>query len=126
MDLFASVKPTLLIVDDSPANLTLLAGLLHGAYTVKAVNHGAKALKVASQEQPDLILLDIMMPDVNGYDVCRQLKAYKHTRQIPVIFLTSKTEAVSEEIGMSLGCGGLHHSPHQPADIAVAGQGPPD
>jgi putative two-component system response regulator len=103
MDLFASVKPTLLIVDDSPANLTLLAGLLHGAYTVKAVNHGAKALKVASQEQPDLILLDIMMPDVNGYDVCRQLKAYKHTRQIPVIFLTSKTEAVSEEIGMSLG-----------------------
>jgi putative two-component system response regulator len=103
MDLFASVKPTLLIVDDSPANLTLLAGLLHRTYTVKAVNHGAKALKVASQEQPDLILLDIMMPDVNGYDVCRQLKAYKHTQHIPVIFLTSKTDTVSEEIGMSLG-----------------------
>lgn len=103
MDLYLSVKPTVLIVDDSAANLSLLAGLLHDTYTVKAVNHGAKALKVASQEQPDLILLDILMPDVNGYDVCRQLKAYKHTQHIPVIFLTSKTEVASEEIGMSLG-----------------------
>jgi putative two-component system response regulator len=103
MDLFLPVKPTVLIVDDSPANLSLLGGLLHTHYTVKAVNHGAKALKIASLEQPDLILLDIMMPDISGYDVCRQLKAEKHTQHIPIIFLTSKTEVESEEIGMSLG-----------------------
>ena len=103
MDLFLPVKPTILIVDDTPANLSLLGGLLHSTYTVKAVNHGSKALKVASHEQPDLILLDIMMPDINGYEVCRQLKAYKHTQHIPVVFLTSKTEVSSEEVGMSLG-----------------------
>lgn len=103
MDLFPPVKPTVLVVDDSPANLTLIGNLLRNAYTVKAVNHGAKAIRVAHQEQPDLILLDIMMPEVNGYDVCRQLKASKHTQHIPVIFLTSKTEVESEEIGMSLG-----------------------
>ena len=103
MDLFLPVKPTILIVDDAPANLSLLGGLLHSTYTVKAVNHGSKALKVASQEQPDLILLDIMMPDINGYEVCRQLKAYKYTQHIPVIFLTSKSEVVSEEMGMLVG-----------------------
>lgn len=103
MDLFLPVKPTILIVDDAPANLSLLGGLLHSTYTVKAVNHGSKALKIAGQEQPDLILLDIMMPDVNGLEVCRQLKAYKHTQHIPVIFLTSKAEVASEEVGMSLG-----------------------
>lgn len=97
------VKPTVLIVDDSPANLSLLAGLLHESYTVKAVNHGAKALQVARDESPDLILLDIMMPEISGYEVCRELKKESATRTIPVIFLTSKTEADSEEIGMSLG-----------------------
>ena len=103
MDLFLPVKPTVLIVDDSPANLSLLGNLLRNLYTVKAVNHGAKALKVVSEEPPDLILLDIMMPDMSGYEVCRRLKAEKHTKHIPVIFLTSKTEAVSEEMGMSMG-----------------------
>jgi putative two-component system response regulator len=103
MDLFNPVKPSVLIVDDAPANLTLLGGLLHKSYTVRAVNHGAKAIKAASDEQPDLILLDIMMPDMSGYDVCRHLKSNEHTKHIPVIFLTSKTEIESEEIGMSLG-----------------------
>ena len=103
MDLFLPVKPTVLIVDDSPVNLSLLGNLLCQLYTVKAVNHGAKALKVVSEEQPDLILLDIMMPDISGYEVCRKLKADKHTQHIPVIFLTSKTEAISEEMGMSMG-----------------------
>ncbi len=103
MDLFLPVKPTVLIVDDTPANLSLLGGLLHEHYTVKAVNHGNKALKVVSREQPDLILLDVMMPDINGYEVCRRLKANVHTRHIPVIFLTSKTDIENEEMGMSLG-----------------------
>ncbi|MDD2881838.1 MAG: two-component system response regulator [Rhodoferax sp.] len=103
MDLFLPVKPTVLIVDDSPANLSLLGNLLCKLYTVKAVNHGAKALKIVSEEQPDLILLDIMMPDISGYEVCRRLKVDKHTKHIPVIFLTSKTEAISEEMGMAMG-----------------------
>jgi putative two-component system response regulator len=88
MDLFLPVKPTLLLVDDSPENLTLLAGLVHGVYTAMAVTRGAKALEVARQAQPDLILLDILMPGVNGYEVCRQLKCDPQTRNIPVIFLT--------------------------------------
>jgi len=103
MDIFLPVKPSVLIVDDSAANLALLGSLLHKIYTVKAVNHGAKAMQVANDDPPDLILLDIMMPDISGYEVCRQLKSNPHTRHIPVIFLTSKTEVESEEIGMSLG-----------------------
>ncbi len=103
MDLFLPIKPTILVVDDSPANLSLLFGLLHESYTVKAVNHGAKALAMVSQDEPDLILLDIMMPDINGYEVCRQLKANPRTQHIPVIFLTSKNEVENEEMGMALG-----------------------
>ena len=103
MDVFSPVKPTILIVDDSPANLSLLGGLLHEHYHVKAANHGAKALKMVHQANPSLILLDIMMPDINGYEVCRILKSSALTQHIPVIFLTSKTEAENEEMGMSLG-----------------------
>ncbi len=103
MDLFPPIKPTILIVDDSSANLSLLFGLLHESYTVKAVNHGAKALAMVSQDDPDLILLDIMMPDINGYEVCRALKANPRTQHIPVIFLTSKNEVENEEMGMALG-----------------------
>ncbi len=103
MDLFQPVKPTILVVDDSPANLSLLFGLLHESYTVKAVNHGAKALAMVSQDEPDLILLDIMMPDIDGYEVCRALKLNPRTQHIPVIFLTSKNEVENEEMGMALG-----------------------
>jgi putative two-component system response regulator len=103
MDLFLAVKPTILIVDDSPNNLTMIASLLHEIYTVKAVNRGAKVFKVVSEEQPDLILLDIMMPDLDGYEVCRLLKADPYTRNIPIIFLTSRSEVESEELGMKLG-----------------------
>lgn len=103
MDLFLPVKPTVLIVDDSAANLSLLFGLLHESYTVKAVNHGAKALAMVNQDEPDLILLDIMMPDIDGYEVCRALKANPRTQHIPVIFLTSKNEVENEEMGMALG-----------------------
>ncbi|MEI8169092.1 MAG: two-component system response regulator [Rhodoferax sp.] len=103
MDLFLAVKPTVLVVDDSPNNLSLIANLLHESYTVKAVNRGAKVFKVVSEEQPDLILLDIMMPDLDGYEVCRLLKADPFTRNIPIIFLTSRSEIESEELGMKLG-----------------------
>ncbi len=115
MDVFSPVKPTILIVDDSPANLSLLGGLLHEHYHVKAANHGAKALKMVHQANPSLILLDIMMPDINGYEVCRILKSSALTQHIPVIFLTSKTEAENEEMGMSLGAVDYITRPINPA-----------
>jgi putative two-component system response regulator len=103
MDMYPCVNPTILVVDDAPANLSLISSLLRDSYIVKAVNHGSKALKIASEEPPDLILLDIMMPDMDGYEVCRRLKADPQTRQIPVIFLTSKSDVESEQMGMGLG-----------------------
>lgn len=103
MDLFLPVKPTVLIVDDTPANISLLGNVLNPHYIVKAVTQGLRAQQVASEEQPDLILLDIMIPDLDGFKVCKQLKADPYTRHIPVIFLTSKTELKTEEAGMSLG-----------------------
>jgi len=103
MELFLPVKPSILIVDDSPDNLSLMAGLLFNHYTVKTAIAGAQVMKIAITEQPDVILLDIMMPDLDGYEVCRRLKADSLTSQIPVIFLTSKTDPESEQLGMTVG-----------------------
>ncbi len=103
MELFQPVKPSILIVDDSPDNLSLMAGLLLNHYTVKTAIAGAQVMKIAVTEQPDVILLDIMMPDLDGYEVCRRLKADSLTSQIPVIFLTSKTDSESEQLGMTVG-----------------------
>ena len=103
MELFLPVKPSILIVDDSPANLLLLAGLLSEHYSVKTVNASGRAIRVASEAQPDLILLDIMMPELDGYEVCRRLKADPLTWHIPVIFLTSKADPESEQLGMAVG-----------------------
>ncbi len=103
MKLFPAVKPTVLVVDDAPANLSLIAAVLRDDYTVKAVNHGEKALRLANIEPPDLILLDIVMPDLDGYEVCRQLKANPVTHGIPIIFLTSRSDVADEELGLELG-----------------------
>jgi putative two-component system response regulator len=97
-------KATILVVDDTPDNLALMSGLLKDEYVVKVANHGEKALRIAGGENPpDLILLDIMMPGMDGYEVCRRLKAEEATRDIPVIFLTAKSEASDETLGLSLG-----------------------
>ncbi len=97
-------KPTVLVVDDTADNLTLMASLLKDTYRVKVVNHGEKGLAVAaSSTPPDLILLDIMMPQIDGYEVCRRLKANPATRDIPVIFLTAKSDNEAEEKGLELG-----------------------
>jgi len=97
-------KPSILVVDDTPANLTLMTGLLQDDYQVRAATSGEKALKIAfSDNPPDLILLDIMMPEMDGHEVCRRLKADDKTRGIPIIFLTAMTEAEDEEKGLKLG-----------------------
>jgi putative two-component system response regulator len=101
-----SPKPeaTILVVDDTPENLSLMGGLLRDQYRVKVANSGEKALRVArGEDQPDLILLDIMMPGMDGYEVCRQLKADPATRAIPVIFLTARTDPDDERKGLDLG-----------------------
>jgi class 3 adenylate cyclase/CheY-like chemotaxis protein len=97
-------KPTILIVDDTPANLSLLSDVLKSDYRTKAAVSGEKALKLAlSGTPPDLILLDIMMPGMDGYDVCRRLKASPATRSIPVIFVTAMNEVEDETRGLELG-----------------------
>jgi len=95
---------TVLVVDDTAANLILISDLLQTHCKVKVASSGLRALKIAFSElPPDLILLDIMMPDMDGYEVCRQLKANPATRDIPVIFLTAKTDTSDEQLGFELG-----------------------
>jgi putative two-component system response regulator len=97
-------KPTVLVVDDTPDNLTLVSGLLKDLYTVKVANNGDRGLKIAAAaEPPDLILLDIMMPGIDGYEVCRQLKESRGTADIPIIFLTAKSQVEDEQLGFELG-----------------------
>jgi putative two-component system response regulator len=97
-------KATVLVVDDTPDNLSLMSGLLKDDYKVKVANGGEKALKIAqSDSPPDLILLDIMMPGMDGYEVCQRLKSDPATRDIPVIFLTAKAEVEDEKKGLELG-----------------------
>lgn len=108
-------KATVLVVDDTPENLTLMAALLKDTYKVKVANHGDKGLKIAmSDNPPDLILLDIMMPDIDGYEVCRRLKAHAATRDIPVIFLTAKSEVEDEKQGLELGAADYITKPISP------------
>ncbi|EXI90494.1 MAG: Cyclic di-GMP phosphodiesterase response regulator RpfG [Candidatus Accumulibacter regalis] len=97
-------KATVLVVDDTPDNLALMSALLKTTYKVKVANNGAKGLQIAaSATPPDLILLDVMMPDIDGYEVCRRLKANARTHNIPVIFLTAKSEPEDEQKGLELG-----------------------
>lgn len=97
-------RPVVLVVDDTPDNLALMSALLRDDHKVKVANGGEKALRIArTPPHPDLILLDVMMPDVDGYAVCRALKADPATRDIPVVFLTALAEQEDERIGLELG-----------------------
>ena len=99
----ADGKPIILVVDDAPQNLALMDELLSDLYSVKVAPNGPRALKIAATQAPDLILLDVMMPEMDGYEVCRQLKAHPVTRDIPVIFLTAKTQLADEQQGFEVG-----------------------
>jgi putative two-component system response regulator len=97
-------QPLVLVVDDTPENLELMSELLLDSYRVKVASSGLKALRIAvGNPQPDLILLDIMMPEMDGYEVCRLLKADPATADIPVVFLTAKSEVADEQQGFDLG-----------------------
>jgi diguanylate cyclase (GGDEF)-like protein/PAS domain S-box-containing protein len=99
-----SRQPFIYVIDDTPTNIELLAGALSPDFTIKFATNGAKALEfLAKTEKPDLILLDVMMPGMDGYEVCRHLKENPTTRGIPVIFITAKSEVADQARGFSLG-----------------------
>lgn len=94
----------ILVVDDAPENVDVLGGILGADYRIKVALNGEKALRIAeSEDPPDLILLDVVMPDMDGYEVCRRLKANPKTRDIPVIFVTAKNEDDDEALGFKMG-----------------------
>jgi sigma-B regulation protein RsbU (phosphoserine phosphatase) len=96
-------KRSILAVDDTPENLDVVKGILSPDYTVKAATSGKMALKIAETQSPDLILLDIMMPEMDGYEVCQRLKSNPKTSEIPIIFLTAKDQTMDEAKGFELG-----------------------
>jgi phosphoserine phosphatase RsbU/P len=106
----------ILVVDDTPLNISVITGALKDTYRTKVATSGAKALAIAvADEKPDLILLDVMMPEMDGYEVCRRLKADPTTREIPVIFLTAQTDAEDETRGFQVGAVDYVHKPFSPA-----------
>ncbi|MBA4110836.1 MAG: two-component system response regulator [Leptothrix sp. (in: Bacteria)] len=97
-------RPTILVADDSPQNIELLSRVLGQEYRIKVATSGEKALKIAySDEPPDLILLDIMMPDLSGLQVCQRIKANPDRRRIPIIFVTAMTTVEDESLGLAMG-----------------------
>ena len=110
-----TAKATILVVDDTPDNLTLMSALLKDTYKVKVANNGEKALKyVQGDSKPDLILLDIMMPGLSGYDVIKELKSNEDTKRIPVIFLTAMSSSDDEKIGLDMGAADYITKPISP------------
>lgn len=106
-----SKRPTVLVVDDEPFNLSLMDGLLNRDYTIQKASNGPEALKLAFAEPPDLILVDVMMPGMDGFEVCRQLKDNATTMHVPVIFITAKNEIKDEELGFAVGAADFIHKP---------------
>jgi putative two-component system response regulator len=109
---------TILVVDDTPDNLSLMSNLLRSVYRVKLAPNGERALKIAQgEDKPDLILLDIMMPGMDGYEVLRQLRDDASTTSIPVIFLTAMSATEDEKIGLDLGAVDYITKPISPATV---------
>lgn len=111
-------KAVILIVDDAPTNVQALAHLLKEEYVVKVATSGVRALELAGQDPiPDLILLDVQMPEMNGYDVLKSLKENSVTAQIPIIFVTGKDTVEDEEYGLELGAMDYITKPIRPSIV---------
>ena len=109
-------KACILLVDDEPANIQLIAGYIKDDYQIKVATSGEQCLKIAnSKDKPDLILLDVEMPIMNGYDVCEQLKSEPTTASIPVIFVTAMQTEEDEEKALMLGAVDFLTKPVRPA-----------
>ena len=114
----ADQKKTVLLVDDVPANIKIVKSILKDLYEIRATTSGRKALELAKETPPpDLILLDVSMPEMDGYEVCTQLKLGPETRDIPVIFLTGQTHVDEETRGFEVGAVDYIHKPFSPAVV---------
>ncbi|WP_348698441.1 two-component system response regulator [Duganella fentianensis] len=109
--------PNLLLVDDEPTNLQVLRNILQDYYRLQFARNGQKALELAEQERPDLILLDVMMPGMTGLEVCRILKQHPQTSKIPVIFVTALSDADDEATGFEAGAVDYISKPVSPAVV---------
>jgi len=115
-----SVQSTVLVVDDEPAIIHTIANSLKDSYFIKVANSGVKCLQLASLEPiPDLILLDVVMPEMDGYRTLELLKSESHTKEIPVIFITANTDAADEEKGLQAGAVDYIFKPISPAIVAA-------
>lgn len=112
-------NPKILIIDDEPLNIDLLSGVLKSDYTIFATTNGNDGLALAHSAQPDLIILDIRMPDVDGYEVCHQLKSSPDTKEIPIVFCTTKDSDSDEAIGLQMGVVDYIHKPFNPSLVAM-------
>ena len=120
MDMQTDLRPTVLVVDDTPDNIVLMSALLKDKYHTKIATSGAKALDIAnSATPPDLILLDIMMPEMDGYEVLRRLKAESRTSEIPVVFLTARSDEEDEQLGLELGAVDYITKPISPSIVLI-------
>ncbi len=114
----SATQNTILIVDDDPASLEILSSFLYPHYQVLAARSGELTLQIAtSGTRPDLILLDVLMPDMNGYSVLRRLQKNPATEDIPVIYVTSLDSIEDEEKGLELGAVDYIHKPYRPSII---------
>lgn len=105
------LRKTILIVDDAPENLDIQSELLKNRYKIKAAISGERALKIISKKLPDLILLDILMPEMDGYQFFKILKADVVTQNIPIILVTAKTSVANQKKGIELGADGYLNKP---------------
>ena len=96
-------RPSILVIDDTPANLLMLGSVLEPDFKLQIATSGAMGLSLAGKSPPDLILLDVMMPEMDGYETCRRLKADPRLKNIPVIFVTALTDSTAEASGLALG-----------------------
>src|SRR3954454_2489506 len=111
-------KKVVLLVDDEPANIQIVNSILKDEYKIRVATNGAKALElVTATPPPDLILLDVVMPEMDGYEVCTRLKSVPETREIPVVFLTGQTESSDETRGFEVGAVDYIHKPFSPAVV---------
>ena len=103
MNIPTNDKNRVLIVDDEPGNIKILSSVLASDYALSVATSGAQALQIAEVQAPDIVLLDMVMPEMDGIQVCEALKANEATKNIPVIFVTSMSDSVNEERGLEAG-----------------------
>ncbi len=113
-------KKTILVIDDAPSNLILLNNLLCKDYQVRVANSGSRGIKLAlADDAPDLILLDVVMPDLDGFEVCDVLKKNRKARHIPIIFLTTLHQTDEQQRGLALGAADFISKPVSSQELAT-------